>query len=198
MERSLPKKRVLLIVTAISLLALTVVCFRVFMGSTVKSSVNEDSLETKALAAGVESEEPKIGLLKPADFNKFKDTAKGQVLVINFWATWCKPCVIEFPEFLELDKKYRGQGVRIVGISADEVSDIQDKVIPFVKQHKPQFEILVQDTDDLDLMMAQVDKDWQGALPTTVVFNKQGLLSYTKYGLIDRAELVAAIEKAMK
>lgn len=141
---------------------------------------------------------PNIALLKPADFNKFKDAMRGQVLVINFWATWCGPCVAEFPEFVALDKKYRDKGVKIVGISADEVADLKLKVIPFIKQHKVEFEMVIQDTEDPQEMIDVVHKDWPGTLPATFVYDKQGNLAYHRFGIIDRDLLVAAIEKALQ
>jgi len=153
---------------------------------------------SKAKAATAKAAAPKVGLLKPADFAKFKDAANGQVLVINFWATWCGPCVAEFPEFVMLDKKYRGKGVKFVGISADEIADLKTKVIPFIKEHKPAFEMVIQDTEDPQEMMDAVAKDWPGTLPATFVFDKQGKLAYTRFGIIDRDLLVGEIEKALK
>ncbi len=142
--------------------------------------------------------EPKVGSLKPADFNKFKDSAKGKVLVLNFWATWCGPCVAEFPELVALDAQYRDKGVKLVGITADDPGDVKPKVIPFIKKQKVKFEIILQDTEDPQEMMDKITKDWTGVLPATFVYDKQGNLAYTKFGIIDRDLLVAEIEKVLK
>jgi peroxiredoxin len=147
---------------------------------------------------GAKVAEPKIAMLKPADFNKYKDAAKGKVLVVNFWATWCGPCIAEFPELVMIDAKYRAKGVKLVGISIDEVADIKTKVVPFIKEQKAMFEILVQESDDPEEMISIIDKNWSGTLPTTFVFDKQGAIAYTRYGILDRALLLEAIEKALK
>jgi peroxiredoxin len=158
----------------------------------------QDAKKIKAVETRTKSVEPKIAMLKPADFNKYKDAARGKVLVVNFWATWCGPCVAEFPELVMLDAKYRNKGVKLVGISVDEVADIKGKVIPFIKEQKAAFDILVQDSDDPEEMINLIDKNWQGTLPTTFVFDKQGAIAYTRYGILDRELLLEAIEKALK
>jgi peroxiredoxin len=165
-------------------------------GCPIKRS--QDAKKIKAVKSGAKSVEPKIAMLKPVDFNKYKDTAKGKVLVVNFWATWCGPCVAEFPELVAIDAKYRDRGVKLAGISVDEVADIKGKVIPFIKEQKAAFDILVQDSDDPEEMINLIDKNWQGTLPTTFVFDKQGAITYTRYGILDRELLLEAIEKALK
>ena len=139
-----------------------------------------------------------VALLKPADFKRIKDEAKDNVLVINFWATWCAPCVAEFPEFVKLDAEYRAKGVKIISISTDEKSDLEKMVIPFLKKQKATFEAFLSDADDPQELIDVVDKNWSGALPATFVFDKQGKLSYTKYGIIDRQELLKELDKAIK
>jgi peroxiredoxin len=154
--------------------------------------------ELKAAAEQAKNFEPKIGTIKPADFNKFKDAARGKVLIVNFWATWCGPCIAEFPEFVAIDAKYREKGVKMVAVSADELADVKPKVIPFVKEQRAMFDILVQDTDDPQEMIDVVDKNWQGTLPATFVYDKEGKPIYTRYGVIDRDQLIEVIEKALK
>jgi peroxiredoxin len=165
-------------------------------GCPIKRS--QDAKKIKAGSTKAKSTEPKIAMLKPADFNKYKDAAKGKVLVVNFWATWCGPCVAEFPELVAIDAKYRDKGVKLVGISVDEVAEIKSKVVPFIKEQKAAFDILVQDSDDPEELINLIDKNWQGTLPTTFVFDKQGAIAYTRYGILDRDLLLEAIEKALK
>lgn len=156
--------------------------------------------ETKLLQKPVKAPatESSIALLKPADFNKLRADSNGKVLLINFWATWCAPCVAEFPEFVMIDKTYRAKGVRMVSISTDEKSDLEGAVIPFLKKQKAEFESFLSDADDPQELIDVVDKNWSGALPATFVFDKQGKIVFTKYGIIDREELLKALESALK
>ncbi len=100
--------------------------------------------DTKAFGCLITRANGPVKLMKPAEFPKLIADSKGKVLVVNFWATWCGPCIAEFPEFVAIDQKYRAKGVRVVGISADELSDIDQKVIPFIREQKVKFEIAVQ------------------------------------------------------
>jgi thiol-disulfide isomerase/thioredoxin len=165
----------------------------------IKRIQNAKASPAKSPAAkNAAQSEPKVGALKPADFAKFKDSAKGKVLVLNFWATWCGPCVAEFPELVALDAKYRDKGVKLVGITADDPGDVQPKVIPFIKKQKVTFDIVLQDTEDPQEMMDQINKEWPGVLPATFVYDKQGNLAYSRFGIIDRDLLIEEIEKALK
>ncbi len=143
-------------------------------------------------------DQPRVLLLKPAELAKLIQQAKEQVLVINFWATWCSPCVVEFPEFVSIDEKYRDKGVRILAISADDPGEINSAVIPFVKQMKARFEIYVQDVEDPQEMIDVVNKDWPGTLPATFIFDRQGKMIFQHFGIVDREKLIAAIESALR
>ena len=110
---------------------------------------------------------PKIGLIKPAAFPALRDSWKGQVVVLNLWATWCAPCVAEMPEFVKLHNQYNGKGLKVVAISADDVSDANTLVARFVRDKGLPFEIAVMDTDDPQQMIDLINKDWPGTLPST-------------------------------
>jgi peroxiredoxin len=162
-----------------------------------RAGVTETKMLQKPATKPAATESP-ITLLKPADFTKLKAESNGKVLLINFWATWCAPCVAEFPEFVMIDKTYRAKGVRTVSISTDEKSDIESAVLPFLKKQKAEFESFVSDSEDPQELIDVVDKNWSGALPATFVFDKQGKIVLTKYGIIDREELLKALESALK
>ena len=142
--------------------------------------------------------ESSVALLRLAALAKLKENARGHVLVINFWATWCHGCVAEFPEFVALDEKYREKGVMIVGISLDNRSDIDSKVVPFIKRSKARFDILVPDMDDPQPVIDAVTKEWPGAMPATFIFDQQGKLAYQRFGVIERDLVTAALESLLK
>ncbi len=91
---------------------------------------------------------------------------RGKVLVVNLWATWCPPCLEEVPKLNELQEKYNGQRVQVVGIALDK--DSLDLVAPFVKEHDIKYVILVGDQQMLSSL-----QNFKG-VPTTMVFDQRG------------------------
>ncbi len=139
-----------------------------------------------------------VAPLKPAAYAGMIKKSAGKVIVVNFWATWCGPCVAEFPEFVKLDNEYKAKGsVRFVHITADDMTDLK-KAIAFLKEQKSQADQFIQDTEDPQEMIDAVFKEWSGVLPATFVYDKTGKMVFHRLGIIDRDVLTAEIEKALK
>lgn len=153
-----------------------------------------DRLAECSAASNGNQQKPAISLLKTEDAAKIKKQAQGRVLVVNFWATWCHGCVSEFPEFVALDKEYRNKGVKIIGISLDQPSDIDSKVTPFIKKSGAQFEVVVPDMEDPKPVIDQLTPEWTGAMPVTLIFDQSGALVYKHFGVIDRNEVVGELK----
>ena len=90
--------------------------------------------------------------------------------VINFWATWCGPCVKELPYFETLHDNYKDQKVKVILVSLDFKRQIERKLIPFVKKHQLQSEVIALTDGDYNSWIDKVDTDWGGAIPITVVY----------------------------
>lgn len=91
---------------------------------------------------------------------------KGQVVVLNFWATWCVPCRIEMPAFENLYRRYRSEGVTVLGVSLDKGAD--DKVRQFVEDYKLSFPVLMDSEGDVEKLYPSV------SIPFTFVIDKAG------------------------
>lgn len=91
--------------------------------------------------------------------------------VINFWATWCKPCVEELPYFEDLHKNYSNQKVRVILVSLDFPRQIESKVVPFVAKHQLRSDVVVLAETNSNNYIDKVDPGWSGAIPVTVIYN---------------------------
>jgi thiol:disulfide interchange protein len=112
---------------------------------------------------------------------------KGKVTVVNFWATYCVPCIREIPSFNGLDKEYGGKGVLVVGVAMDEDPSI---VPPFLKKHPMEYQVAL----GTPAMFEQYSLD---GLPVTLVFDKSGKQVQRFAGLLKDADLKAAVQAAM-
>lgn len=91
--------------------------------------------------------------------------------VINFWATWCKPCVEELPYFEELNKKYADKNVKVILVSLDFKKQLTKKLLPFIQERQLKSEVLVLTDTKQNAWIDQVDEEWSGAIPITIVYN---------------------------
>jgi thiol-disulfide isomerase/thioredoxin len=107
---------------------------------------------------------------------------KGHVVVINFWATWCVPCVKEIPELSKISASY-GKKVQFIGIGIDHA----DKIAEFEKTTPASYPLLVADTGGTDLVREFGDN--AGGLPFTIVIDAKGVVRETKMGPVDEEEL---------
>jgi thiol-disulfide isomerase/thioredoxin len=88
--------------------------------------------------------------------------------VINFWATWCKPCVEELPIFDALALRSAGKPVKILLISLDFERQIERHLVPFLREKKLAHEVILLADKDVNKWMARVDEKWDGAIPATL------------------------------
>lgn len=93
--------------------------------------------------------------------------------IINFWATWCQPCVEELPYFERLRQETEGEKVKVVLISLDFERDLETKLIPFVEQNNLQSQVVVLLDGDYNSWIDKVDPAWGGAIPVTVLYNRR-------------------------
>jgi thiol-disulfide isomerase/thioredoxin len=108
---------------------------------------------------------------------------RGQVLVCNFWATWCAPCREEIPLLIAAQQQYKHNFVQFVGIGIDSVL----KIVEYAKEMKIDYPLLVAEPSITDTMKKLGNK--QSGLPFTVVLDRQGAVAATKLGALGRMEL---------
>lgn len=125
----------------------------------------------------VESEKPSGEIeVKVVNFDELQpllcpNGAQEGTHLVNFFATWCKPCVEELPYFLELHEEYKEEGMKFILISLDFPRHLESKLIPFLKENKVDAEVYLLDDTAANTWIPKVSEKWSGAIPATVVCN---------------------------
>ena len=116
--------------------------------------------------------------------------------LVNVWATWCGPCVIEFPEFVSMQRMYGARNFEFVSISADGLKK-KDKVLEFLKNNSAATKNYLYSAEDKYSLIEAVDKNWSGALPYTLLIAPGGEIVYSHQGLVEPSEVKNAIIKKL-
>jgi peroxiredoxin len=139
----------------------------------------------------------KVVELLEADINGIKEIIANKTekyRLINIWATWCGPCVIEFPEFVTMQRMYGARDFEFVSISTDGMKK-KEKVLEFLKDKNAATKNYLYSGEDKYPLIEAVDKNWQGALPYTLLIAPGGEIVYSHNGVIDILEVKKAIIK---
>lgn len=134
------------------------------------------------LSVSCKSEKKDTVVLEVLDFNGFTpylELNDSKTYVVNFWATWCAPCVKELPHFEMLQSKYK-DSVEVILVSLDFPHQYETKLIPFIQKHDLKSKIVVLDDPDMNSWIPKVDPQWDGAIPVTLIYNASKRLFYSR------------------
>ena len=125
--------------------------------------------------------------LKPY-LNKNNDT----VYVVNFWATWCQPCVEELPAFLSVAKELKNDKVKFIFVSLDFPSQKENRLIPYLNKNNFTEQVVLLNDPDSNSWIDKVNSEWSGAIPATIIYKGEKRSFYEKK--LERNELINSIK----
>ena len=113
---------------------------------------------------------------------------KGKVILVNFWATWCAPCVTELPYFDQLLTKYQSEKLSVSLVSLDFSNKLEKSLIPFLIKKKVLSNVLLLDDNGANSWINKINSDWSGALPATIIYTKDNYAFFEKSFTYDELE----------
>lgn len=128
-----------------------------------------------------------------AGYSKLVAAGKGQVVLVNFWATWCAPCRKEMPGLVAIERRLKARGFRLVTISADEPEDAAQARI-FLERNGAAAPHYLKRVKDDDKFINALDPKWSGALPASFLYDRRGRKVKSYFGEVSLKELEAAIQ----
>ena len=124
------------------------------------------------------------------------DLSVDKTYVINFWATWCAPCVKELPYFEEVNKQSKDNNTEVILVSLDFPSQIETKLKPYLKKNKIKSKVILLDDSKMNTWVPKVSEQWDGGIPATLIVNSSNYNFYSKP--FKKQELINEINKVIE
>ncbi len=154
------------------------------------------------LCSTLMAQESKLSVLpiKQEQLEEIISHRNGNVLFLNVWATWCTPCVEEFPDIVKLADEYqrKNTAVEFIAVSADYPDEIDSLILPFLKKFPNiSFKVFVADFNSMDEFISSIDQEWTGAVPATFLFSSEGKRTNLMIGQHSYDQFKTEIEKIL-
>ena len=134
-------------------------------------------------------QDPKVETLNYDQLKPLLYQGGDQVYVVNFWATWCAPCIKELPYFEQLNSR---PDVEVLLVSLDFPKHKESRLLPFLKKHQLQSQVVHLDDTRENYWINAISKDWSGALPATIIYTQERREFYE--GEFSEVELIKTVE----
>ena len=139
---------------------------------------------------------PPLAAVDEAGYQRLIAQAKGRVVLVDFWATWCDPCRAEMPQLVRLAARYQARGLQLATVSCDEPEQEAGAVAFLDKNGAPAPHYVKRAAND-DKFIDAIDPKWSGALPALFLYDRQGRLVRSFIGETEMAALEAAVKKLL-
>ena len=165
----------------------------------VMISFNSQGQNTKKNIQGLLSgsnEDHKVTVVNFAKLETIINKKDNILYVVNFWATWCRPCVMELPDFMEVNKIYQtNPKFKMILISLDLAKEAETNVRPYLVKNKINVEVyLLDDNKRMNQWIPAIDSKWSGSIPATVFYRNGKKLDF-KESKMEKSELIKIISK---
>lgn len=153
--------------------------YAIFIGLVLLSCRHESNKATKEnynssanKTAKTLNTNPSLDILNFEEFQKFLNTSDNKIHVVNFWATWCAPCVKELPYFEKINNIYKDD-VEVVLVSLDFPHLYNSKLKPFIIKNKLNSKVIALNAPNENMWINKIDTSWSGSIPATIIFNSK-------------------------
>ena len=148
-------------------------------GNKKETDVTNESKEMKTLALDESTTLP-FPIYDYEGLAPLLNKEDDKTYIVNFWATWCKPCLEEMPYFQKTFEEQKANGVELILVSLDMPSMWEKRLVPYVKEKDLKGEVVILDDPKMNEWIPKIAENWGGGIPATLIYNKNNRVFYER------------------